>query len=247
MRPIVDHIMRRDLALTITAVALSCFGLSACASEQPDPPAGARHIRIGTTDGAELDAIELGESEHVAVLSHGATGTKEDFYGLATTFANRGWRVIAYDARGVGDSTGSGVDRQTDLRAIVGYARDTGAEAIVLVGGSLGGSLSIAMAQELVVDAVVGLSAPASSFGALQAAGELPRTTSVMLAVAEGNEPYATDVRQLADVLGIEPLVVSGDRHGTGMFLDHPDLMDQVVAFANDATVKSATTSAGTG
>ena len=183
----------------------------------------------------------------MAVLSHGATGTKEDFFGLAATFADDGWRVIDYDARGVGDSTGSGLDRETDLRAVVAYARDTGATAIVLVGGSLGASLSIAMAEELEADAVVSLSAPASSYDALQAAGELPRTTPVMLAVAEGNEPYATDARSLADALGIEPTIVSGERHGTGMFLDHPDLMDQVVAFADDAIASGAASSVGTG
>lgn len=239
--------MRRDLVRIFAVVVLAGVGPSACGTDPPDPPTGARHIRISTTDGAELDAIELGDSTHVAVLSHGATGTKEDFFGLATTFADDGWRVIDYDARGVGDSTGSGSDREEDLRAVVGYARDTGAEAIVLVGGSLGASLSIAMARELAVDAVVSLSAPASSFDALQAAGELPRTTPVMLAVAEGNEPYATDAGRLADALGIEPTVVSGDRHGTGMFIDHPELMEQVVAFADEAIADGETASAGTG
>ncbi len=239
--------MRRDLLPILTVVVLAGVVLSACEADQPDPPTGASRIRISTTDGVELDAIELGNGEQVAVLSHGATGTKEGFYDLATVFADHGWRVIAYDARGVGDSTGSGLDRQEDLRAVVGYARDSGASAIVLVGGSLGGSLSIAMARELAVDAVVGLSAPASSFDALQVAGELPRTTPVMLAVAEGNEPYDSDARQLADALGIEPVVVSGDGHGTGMFRDNPGLMDQVVAFADEAIVGGATTSAGTG
>lgn len=107
--------------------------------------------------------------------------------------------------------------------------------------------MSIAVAEELEADAVVSLSAPASSYDALQAAGELPRTTPVMLAVAEGNEPYATDARSLADALGIEPTIVSGERHGTGMFLDHPDLMDQVVAFADDAIASGAASSVGTG
>lgn len=239
--------MRRALVRIISVVILAGVGVSACGSDQPDPPVGARHVGIATTDGERLDAIELGDSERVAILSHGATGTKEDFYGLAATFADSGWRVIDYDARGVGDSTGSGLDREEDLRSVVRYARDTGAMAIVLVGGSLGASLSIAMARELAVDAVVSLSAPASSFDALEAAGELPQTISVMLAVAEGNEPYATDARRLADALGMEPTVVSGDRHGTGMFIDHPELMEQVVAFADDAIANGKAASVGIG
>ncbi len=105
---------------------------------------------------------------------------------------------------------------------------------MVLLGGSLGASLSIAMADELRADAVVALSPPASSFGAGEAAGSLE--APLFVAVAEDNEPFTTDVRAIAEAAGVEPVIVSGNGHGTGMFDDHPDLMDRVVAFADEST-----------
>ena len=146
---------------TVIALAIS-LALASCGASQPDPPAGSRQLRIPTSGGDELDAIEVGQGADVAVLSHGATGTKEDFFDLADAFAERGWRAIAYDARAQA--------REDDLTAVVAYARHTGATSVVLVGGSLGASLSIAMAAELHVQAVVSLSASAATFDALPAA-----------------------------------------------------------------------------
>lgn len=221
--------------LLLVSVA-SAATLAACGEDLPQPPAGTRRVEIRTSDGERLDAIELGRGPDVAILSHGATGTKEDFYGLAAAFADGGWRVIAYDARGVGSSTGTrGADRPEDLRSVVEHARASGAVRIVLVGGSLGGSLSISMAEELGADAVVALSPPANAFGALEAAPGLRDRTPVLVTVAEDNTPFPDDARRLADALGTSPIVVSGAGHGTGMFRDHPDLMNTVVAFANEA------------
>jgi len=56
---------------------------------------------------------------------------------------------------------------------------------------------------------------------------ELP----IFIAVAEDNEPFATQARALGEVLGVDPVVVSGSRHGTGMFTDHPELVDAIVSF----------------
>ena len=214
--------------MSIAAFAAVSLLLASCDEGDPGPPSGSRNIAIATTGGAELPGIEVGSGDRVAVLSHGATGTKEDFFGLADVFADGGWRAIAYDARST--------SREDDLRAVVAYARDSGATSVVLVGGSLGASLSISMAAELGVQAVVSLSAPASSFDALEAAEAIGDSIPMLVAVAEDNRPYAEDAVEIADALGISATIVSGDRHGTGMFRDHPELIDAIVAFADGAT-----------
>jgi len=56
-----------------------------------------------------------------------------------------------------------------------------------------------------------------------------------MIAAAEGNEPYVSDARSLAATLGIDPVIVSGDGHGTGMFGDNPELVTQIVTFLDQA------------
>jgi pimeloyl-ACP methyl ester carboxylesterase len=216
------------------AVAICSLLLSAC-HDLPAPPQGSRQVTI-PSEGEKLSAVEIGQGANVAVLSHGGTGTKEGFYGLASALADDGWRAIAYDARGVGDSTGTrGQDRDVDLRAVVTYARSTGAESIVLGGGSLGAALSIAMASELRVQAVVSLSAPADSFGAIDAARRLRGSVPVFVAAAEDNQPFADDARRIADVLDVAPTIVGGDGHGTAVLHDHPEVVDAIVAFADDA------------
>lgn len=205
--------------LSLAALVVSCRG------DEPDPPPGSRPVAIAAGDGRSIDAVELGSGERVAILSHGATGTKEDFYDVARAFADDGWRAIVYDA---------GDDRETDLRTVVAYARDTEARTVVLLGGSLGGSLSIAMADELDADAVVALSPPASAFGAGQAASSLE--APLLVAVAEDNEPFTTDGRAIAEAAGVDPVIVSGSGHGSGIFDDHPELMQRVVEWSEEVT-----------
>jgi pimeloyl-ACP methyl ester carboxylesterase len=227
--------MRRPSSLNILLLGAVVLSSAACGgADQPDPPPGSTHVTITTSDGERLDAIELGQGKDVAILSHGATGTKEDFYSLASGFANAGWRVIAYDARGVGDSTGTeGANREEDLRAVVTHARSTDARSVLVAGGSLGASLSLAMARELKADAVVSLSAPAEAYGALDAAGHIGGTIPVFVAAAADNAPYAGDARTIAAALGVTPTIVSGTGHGTGMFIDHPDLIGTIVSWAD--------------
>jgi pimeloyl-ACP methyl ester carboxylesterase len=228
--------MRRVVLPPLVLLLVATMALSACDRALAEPPEGSTHITIDTPDGEQLDAIEMGSGPDVAIMSHGDTGTKEGFYRLVEPLASDGWRVIDYDARGVGNSTGGPEDdRPTDLRAVVDYVRDTGAESIVLLGASLGASLSIAMAGELDATALVSLSAPALVFNAADAATDLRDTIPVMIAAAEGNEPYVSDARSLAATLGIDPVIASGDGHGTGMFGDNPELITQIVTFLDQA------------
>ena len=228
--------MRRAVLPPLVLLHVATMALSSCDRALAEPPEGSTHITIDTPDGEQLDAIEMGSGPDVAIMSHGDTGTKEGFYRLVEPLAADGWRVIDYDARGVGTSTGGPEDdRPTDLRAVVDYARDTGADSIVLLGASLGASLSIAMAGELDAAALVSLSAPALVFNATDAAAALRDTIPVMIAAAEANEPYVSDARSLAATLGIDPVIVSGDGHGTGMFGDNPELITQIVTFLDQA------------
>ena len=220
-----------------TSIALALAGtLLVAACGKADPPEGSTATTITTPSGIELDAIELGDGPKVVVMSHGATGTKEDFYPAAEAFAADGWRVIAYDGPGVGDSTGTnGQDREEALTAVVDHARETGAGSVVLIGGSMGAGLSLAMAAPLHVDAVVSLSAPATAYDALDAARAMPDDIAVFVAASEDNEPYASEARDIAEAAGVEAVIVSGSGHGSGVFKDHAELLDRVIAWADDA------------
>ena len=224
---------RRSLAVVLSVVVIVGAGVS-CDRSLAGPPSGSTRISIDLANGETLDAIAMGDGPNVAIMSHGATGTKEGFYPLMPLVAEvDGWRAIAYDAQGVGNSTGTvGSDRSGDLAAVVERARGDGAKRIALIGASQGAVVSLESVTDVEADGVVALSPYLAPQGGFEPGWG--RSFPVMLAVAEDNEPYATAVGQLAAQLGIEPVIVSGDNHGAGMFIEHPELMDQVVAFLSD-------------
>jgi dienelactone hydrolase len=218
--------------LAISALTAAILVTAGC-DRAPSDPSGSKHVSILTSGGETLDAVELGSGPNVAILTHGATGTKEGYYPLMPVLADAGWRAIAYDAQGVGDSTGEvDADREGDLRAAVAYARSTGGDTVALVGASLGAFLSLSMAVHLHADGVVALS-PYLGLPADEMATSLDGIPT-MLVVAEDNEPYASDTRELATALGIDPIVVTGDNHGTGVLTDHPDVGEQIASFLQD-------------
>jgi alpha/beta superfamily hydrolase len=226
-------VSRRYLAMVLSVVVVAGAGVS-CDRSPVGPPAGSTRISIDRENGETLDAIAMGDGPNVAIMSHGATGTKEGFYPLMPLLADvSGWRVIAYDAQGVGNSTGTeGSDRSGDLAAVVERARRDGAKRIALIGASQGAVVSLESVTDVEADGVVALSPYLAPQGGFEP--RWGRSFPVMLAVAEDNEPYATAVGQLAAQLGIEPVIVTGDNHGAGMFIEHPELMDQVVAFLSE-------------
>jgi pimeloyl-ACP methyl ester carboxylesterase len=220
---------RTGVAAAVVAVMLAV----ACGGERSPvvPPTGARTLSIPGPAGTTLDAVEMGEGDRVVVLTHGSTGTKEGFYPLLPALADAGYRAIAYDARGVGSSTGENdpTTRGDDLEAVVDHARSSGATSISLGGASLGANITLAQAGALEADAVVLLSPALARVP--DALAEDLADIPVFIAVAMDNEPFATQARELGETLGVEPTVVTGDHHGTGMFGDHPELLVAVVDF----------------
>ena len=213
--------------VVVAASMAAVTALVACASELRDPPKSASSITIRTPDGAELNGIELGTGPDVVVMSHGATTTKEDFYDLAIAFAEDGWRVAAYDARDV-------ADRPVDLRAIVAYERADGLETLVLVGGSIGASVSLSLAEELEADAVVSLSASGDTFDALDGAASLRGTIPVLVLAARDDQPFTDDALRIAGAVGEQARILDGDAHGTGLLVDHPELVATIVRWVGN-------------
>ena len=145
--------------------------------EQDGPP---EQIEIRTEDGVALraDVREPPKKKLIgtAVLSHAMFARKSEFErpegdGLARLFALRGWRTIAFDFRGHGES-GIGAAQggtwtyddlvQRDMPAVVAAARARAKRLpIVVVGHSLGGHVALA-AQGMGVlgaDAIIAVAA----------------------------------------------------------------------------------------
>jgi predicted alpha/beta hydrolase len=142
------------------------------------PRSSFEELEIRTSDGAALRALvddrpEGHELRATLVLAHAMFARKSSFGrrdrpGLSSVLTARGFRTIAFDFRGHGDSTVPGSDWgyddlvRHDLPAVVEYARARGEEKPVLtVGHSLGGHVALAAqgTGRIAVDAIVAIAA----------------------------------------------------------------------------------------
>jgi pimeloyl-ACP methyl ester carboxylesterase len=103
-------------------------------------------VRLATEDGGLIHGDLYGTGPRGVVLAHGGRFNKGSWAAQARELAEAGFRVLAIDFRGYGDSAGPGTDDvftaplYLDVLAGVRHLRATGATTVAAMGGSLGGS-----------------------------------------------------------------------------------------------------------
>jgi len=103
-------------------------------------------ISFPTQDGGHICADLYGKGERAVALAHGGRFTKDSWRDQARTLVSAGFRVLAFDFRGFGCSTGSGqadfdnAPFENDVLAAVRYLKTQGVKTVSIVGGSFGGS-----------------------------------------------------------------------------------------------------------
>jgi pimeloyl-ACP methyl ester carboxylesterase len=181
------------------------------------------------------------------VLGHQLNSDLCEWLPQARAFVKGGYRVLAFDFAGFGDSQrGPGPDARvdTDVVAAAEQLRRRGVDGIVLVGSSMGGAavLSAATLIRPPVAGVVSLSGP-SSFGGVDAAAAMRRLrVPVLLVVGADDQPFLEQARELhgaARVRDKQLLIVPGGGHGTSMLEfgeDAPRVLAAVQGFIADQT-----------
>jgi len=102
-------------------------------------------VSFPTEDGGVVFADLYGTGERGVVLAHGGRFNKESWAKQADTLVGAGFRVLALDFRGFGNSHGPGdsdpmdAPLRLDVLGAVRYLRKTGTKSISVVGGSMGG------------------------------------------------------------------------------------------------------------
>jgi pimeloyl-ACP methyl ester carboxylesterase len=103
-----------------------------------------QHVSFPTSDRGVVYADVYGSGERGVVLAHGGQFNKESWEKQAQMLADAGFRVLAFDFRGYGQSRGpkskshfDGIEY--DVLAAVRYLHSIGAKTVSVVGASLGG------------------------------------------------------------------------------------------------------------
>jgi pimeloyl-ACP methyl ester carboxylesterase len=148
---------------TLRAVLASLLLSSLALAQEP--------VSFPTEDGGLISADIYGAGDQAVVLAHGGRFNKASWQKQAQVLAKAGFRVLAIDFRGYGQSRGPGdsdplgAPLHFDVLAAVRYLRKTGAKSVSVVGGSMGGGAaadaSIA-AEPGEIDRLVLLAATAS-------------------------------------------------------------------------------------
>jgi pimeloyl-ACP methyl ester carboxylesterase len=108
-------------------------------------PPGQEQVSFPTADGGVVYADVYGEGARAVVLAHGARFDKESWATQAQALAEAGYRVVAIDFRGRGQSRGGPEARSPDdgvyfdVLAAVRYLHESGAKTVSVVGASFGG------------------------------------------------------------------------------------------------------------
>ena len=144
--------------------------------------------------------------------------------------------VLAYDFRGVGDSSGSPETSllDIDLRAAISYTRQQGASSVVLLGASMGGTASLRVAGNEPVAAVITLSAP-QSFGVTVMDADLMKDRAPKLFVNSQGDTYESATVRMYGLANPPKQIhlYPGSEHGIDLFngVNASDLSQRILSF----------------
>jgi pimeloyl-ACP methyl ester carboxylesterase len=201
--------------------------------------AAAHRVDFPGTGGAPLLGYTIGTGSVGVVLANQAEADACSWLGYATDLSGRGYRVLAFDFNGEGDSAATDGSGGDDVAAAAKYLRSQpGVSGIVLIGASRGGTAVLVASTVLQPPpkAVVSLSAPAS-FNRDDAGSVVEKLTAPTLFVAaEDDTNFAVDARSMsarapANLATLK--IVPGSSHGENLVIPALEGADQTLAAIN--------------
>jgi dienelactone hydrolase len=186
---------------------------------RPDATKG-RTLRLTNGAGLSIAAVDLGTGSSAVVLAHQSDGSLCEWLPYGESLAAKGFRVLAFDFAGSGSSS---MPKQKtyvdDLRTAVTYLRGQGVTRVVIMGASMGATMSVVAAAAIIppVDGVIALSSPLSFDGvnAEKAAPSLKTPSLYIASETDGDyASYAKSIESATPVEFRELVIVPGAQHG---------------------------------
>jgi pimeloyl-ACP methyl ester carboxylesterase len=193
----------------------STSGAPATTTPAPCGDEDAQAVTFTTREGTEVDAALVGDGEVGVVLGHQLRSDFCSWVPFAKELAERNIRALAINFV----STSPDDDMVAGAREL----RRRGAERIILVGASMGGTAALVAAAKIDVAGVAALSAP-RQFSRLDALPSVRRLGIRALFLVGGQDvAFARDARQLHRAMKSRHkalVVTTGSEHGTDLLRD---------------------------
>ena len=179
-------------------------------------------------DGGKRQAAEWGTGSVGVLLSHQSDGDLCQWHDYAVMLAHRGYRALALSYQD------ASID---EAIAAVRRLRHDGAKTVVLLGASMGGTISLAAAARMSPPptAVISLSGPRTFNSVHALAGVKTLRVPLFLAAGGLDEPFASDARTLYRAASLAPtrrLLIDADSGAHGVaFLDGGKVQKAMEAF----------------
>lgn len=202
-----------------------------------------RVVTFTTSDGAMLQGTLYGSGTTVVIFSTMGAQKQDTWTKMAQATADAGYLALTYNFRFWVSETKIQDDLRAyiadDLRAAIAFAREQGAQQIVLAGASLGGMATAKVAGEARAAAVIIMASPLSAKGLTVKVEdrELQALTMPKLFVSAEHDAVVApaDARRPYDQAPQpkEIYLYPGTAHGTDLFeTEHAaDLTQRLLAF----------------
>ncbi len=202
-----------------------------------------RVVSFTASFSATLNGTVYGDGTTAVIFSNMGANRQSDWIKVAERVAQRGYMALTYDnrywrANGTIDDSAR-VFVPDDLRAAMKFAREQGAQRIVLVGASLGSMASVKVAADTNPAAVVIMASPIDrkNLPFLVTGDEVRAIASPKLfLVAENDElGFTSDVKKMFDMARAPKQLelFKGKAHGTDVFKssDGDGVIDTILKF----------------
>jgi alpha-beta hydrolase superfamily lysophospholipase len=231
------------MLVKLRLVLMTLFILAALAAcnQGPEPgepeqpivtdPNAAHGVIFDTSDGLSLPGTFYGSGPTAIVISHMYNEGRSNWSVTARALAEEGYTVFVYTYRGLGGNAPergkfNARELPLDLRGAIAFVRDQlHAERVVLLGATLGGTVTIKVAGVENPDAVILLSPAAASQGLEVSDDDVKMITAPKLFIAAEEDPYRAATEHMAAIAPAPKArhIYPGSEFGNSLFTKHRD------------------------
>ncbi|MFK7930174.1 MAG: alpha/beta hydrolase [Myxococcota bacterium] len=204
-------------------------------------PALSADIKVNTEDGQTLHAVEQGRGSHGVLLLHDQGRTHSDWTLFISKLESKGYRVLAIDLRGHGESASildtepDWANMPADVTASLAHLRKSGVKQVSVVGAGLGANLAIELAARDESLASVVLLSPGLNIqgfkpsGVIAGVGDKP----LLLAAAKDDRRASSTVKYLEKQTKgpTRAMLLNGVATGTNLLDENPNLEDGILSW----------------